>query len=146
MRIYLLYKIYPIRISRILKKNSIRQVSGRTGLYSAAKTKNPNTLPSIRVSSLRGADRIWTGESGCCRPTPYHLATAPYSVTRICHLSDTSALICRFLRKLLHHPETANDPDGNRTRVTAVKGRCLNRLTMGPYFIVVAMTSTKLPE
>ena len=25
------------------------------------------------------------------------------------------------------------DPIGNRTRVTAVKGRCLNRLTMGPY-------------
>ena len=28
------------------------------------------------------------------------------------------------------------DPTGIRTRVTAVKGRCLNRLTMGPYFIV----------
>ena len=25
------------------------------------------------------------------------------------------------------------DPDGTRTRVTAVKGRCLNRLTTGPY-------------
>ena len=24
------------------------------------------------------------------------------------------------------------DPTGTRTRVTAVKGRCLNRLTMGP--------------
>ena len=27
-----------------------------------------------------------------------------------------------------------NDSDGNRTRVTAVKGRCLNRLTTEPYF------------
>ena len=27
------------------------------------------------------------------------------------------------------------DPDGNRTRVTAVKGRCLNRLTTGPKWI-----------
>ena len=27
----------------------------------------------------------------------------------------------------------ASDPCGNRTRVTAVKGRCLNRLTMEPY-------------
>ena len=27
----------------------------------------------------------------------------------------------------------ASDPDGNRTRVTAVKGRCLNRLTTGPF-------------
>ena len=26
-----------------------------------------------------------------------------------------------------------NDSDGNRTRVTAVKGRCLNRLTTEPY-------------
>ena len=26
----------------------------------------------------------------------------------------------------------ANDPNEIRTRVTAVKGRCLNRLTMGP--------------
>ena len=26
----------------------------------------------------------------------------------------------------------SGDPTGNRTRVTAVKGRCLNRLTMGP--------------
>ena len=25
------------------------------------------------------------------------------------------------------------DPTGNRTRVTAVKGRCLDRLTMEPY-------------
>ena len=27
----------------------------------------------------------------------------------------------------------SGDPTGIRTRVTAVKGRCLNRLTMGPY-------------
>ena len=26
----------------------------------------------------------------------------------------------------------SGDPDENRTRVTAVKGRCLNRLTTGP--------------
>ena len=26
----------------------------------------------------------------------------------------------------------SGDPTGTRTRVTAVKGRCLNRLTMGP--------------
>ena len=29
-------------------------------------------------------------------------------------------------------PANFGDPDGNRTRVTAVKGRCLNRLTMEP--------------
>ena len=31
-----------------------------------------------------------------------------------------------------------NDPYGIRTRVTAVKGRCLNRLTNGPYELVAA--------
>ena len=30
-------------------------------------------------------------------------------------------------------PAGIGDPDGNRTRVTAVKGRCLNRLTTGPF-------------
>ncbi len=28
--------------------------------------------------------------------------------------------------------KSTNDSNGNRTRVTAVKGRCLNRLTMEP--------------
>ena len=29
--------------------------------------------------------------------------------------------------------QDVSDSDGNRTRVTAVKGRCLNRLTTEPY-------------
>ncbi len=29
------------------------------------------------------------------------------------------------------------DPDGNRTRVTAVKGRCLSRLTTGPLTLIL---------
>ena len=34
------------------------------------------------------------------------------------------------------------DPDGNRTRVTAVKGRCLSRLTTGPgHGNIVAMVA-----
>ena len=45
---------------------------------------------------------------------PYHLAMSPYSI-----LCNTFFL---------------NDSYGNRTRVTAVKGRCLNRLTKEPYF------------
>ena len=32
----------------------------------------------------------------------------------------------------LSYRRLCGDPDGNRTRVTAVKGRCLNRLTTGP--------------
>ena len=30
-----------------------------------------------------------------------------------------------------------SDSYGNRTRVTAVKGRCLNRLTKEPYYLVL---------
>ena len=35
---------------------------------------------------------------------------------------------------LLRHIKL-NDSNGNRTRVTAVKGRCLNRLTMEPQYL-----------
>ena len=38
------------------------------------------------------------------------------------------------MKKQLHSIyATADDPDGIRTHVTAVKGRCLNRLTTGPF-------------
>ena len=33
------------------------------------------------------------------------------------------------------------DPIGNRTRVTAVKGRCLDRLTIGPHIAVELSTA-----
>ena len=35
-------------------------------------------------------------------------------------------------------PHSFGDPTGTRTRVTAVKGRCLNRLTIGPYLLSCA--------
>ena len=46
--------------------------------------------------------------------------------TRTDNLLITNQLLCQ-----LSHIGI-NDPDGNRTRVTAVKGRCLNRLTTEP--------------
>ena len=36
------------------------------------------------------------------------------------------------------------DPDENRTRVTAVKGRCLNRLTTGPLVAEIGLEPTTL--
>ena len=40
-----------------------------------------------------------------------------------------------------------SDSDGNRTRVTAVKGRCLNRLTMEPgSFTNTLLQSKKTPR
>ena len=75
------------------------------------------------LKHLRGADRIWTGGYWCCRPLPYHLATAP--------LWNCRKIFLRFF----------SDSDGNRTRVTAVKGRCLNRLTTEPCFLFVSYLS-----
>ena len=54
---------------------------------------------------------------------PYHLATAPYTINICCFSADYAG---------------KNDSDGNRTRVTAVKGRCLNRLTTEPIGVVFA--------
>ena len=67
---------------------------------------------------LRGANRIWTGDQGVADP--------------------------RLTAWLSRH----GDPNEIRTRVTAVKGRCLNRLTMGPYFIVCFLfrNYTKTPR
>ena len=50
---------------------------------------------------------------------PYHLAMAPYTILYT-HIHK----ICKYF---------FNDSYGNRTRVTAVKGRCLNRLTKEPF-------------
>ena len=41
--------------------------------------KKPRNITFLRPSR-RGADRIWTGGYWCCRPLPYHLATAPYLI------------------------------------------------------------------
>ena len=39
--------------------------------------------------------------------------------------------------------DTSGDPYGNRTRVTGVRGRCLNRLTNGPHFIKHSLINSK---
>ena len=54
---------------------------------------------------MRGDDRIRTGGEGVADPC-----------------------LTTWLRRHI----ILNDPKGIRTPVTAVKGRCLNRLTMGP--------------
>ena len=51
--------------------------------------------------------------------------------TRTDNLLITSQLLCQ----LSHIGINVNDSDGNRTRVTAVKGRCLDRLTKEPYML-----------
>ena len=56
---------------------------------------------------------------------PYHLATAPYSI-----ITDLPT----------------DDSNGNRTRVTAVKGRCLNRLTTEPSSISFILSNEPSPS
>ena len=43
-----------------------------------------------------------------------------------------------------HLAMAPDDSDGNRTRVTAVKGRCLNRLTTEPYIFVFPQNRIQL--
>ena len=54
--------------------------------------------------------------------------------TRTDNLLITNQLLCQLSHIGIHNKYFIfSDSDGNRTRVTAVKGRCLNRLTMEPY-------------
>ena len=50
---------------------------------------------------------------------------------------QTGALPLGYRTKAI---QIINDSNGNRTRVTAVKGRCLNRLTMEPLILAPAMS------
>ena len=54
--------------------------------------------------------------------------------TRTDNLLITNQLLCQLSHIGMFMPIILklNDPNEIRTRVTAVKGRCLNRLTMGP--------------
>ena len=54
----------------------------RRALYSGLRFVNKRA--SDRCPSFGGATRIWTGESGFCRPLPYHLAMAPKKTVRSC--------------------------------------------------------------
>ena len=84
-----------------------------------------NKKTSNRSRFFRGATRIWTGDRGVadlCLTTWlwHHYKLSPHSVR--------------------------NDSKGIWTPVTAVKGRCLNRLTMEPGWIFSrASQSQKLP-
>src|SRR5699024_11504036 len=76
-----------------------------------------------------------------CRPT-----RAPSSALSYTTLFRSPAISCvagRHVNRYTTGPDLydvknlkrKSDPYGTRTRVTAVKGRCLNRLTNGPYII-----------
>ena len=57
--------------------------------------------------------------------------------TRTDNLLITNQLLCQLSHIGIFHSASLisggiSDPNEIRTRVTAVKGRCLNRLTMGP--------------
>ena len=72
--------------------------------------------------------------------------------TRTDNLLITNQLLCQlshigiFTSADYSQPK-ASDSNGNRTRVTAVKGRCLNRLTMEPgSFTNTLLQSKKTPR
>ena len=71
---------------------------------------------------FRGDNQIRTGDRG----------VADLCLTTwLCRLK----LLNYIIRKIPSQDIFSNDSNGNRTRVTAVKGRCLNRLTMEPQYL-----------
>ena len=94
-------------------KNHTKRCGSRTRLH----IHRSNWLPSV---SLRDAS-----ESQGNLPRPKNMPPA-------CFLNGFSIPV----RQIKNHTKRCGflfgDPYGNRTHVTAVKGRCLNRLTNGP--------------
>ena len=58
--------------------------------------------------------------------------TCKISEFSFCPISVVGLLQNLLQRNTFWFLERFGDPDGNRTHVSAVKGRCLNRLTTGP--------------
>ena len=56
------------------------------------------TKDFIRSPLFFGGDnQIWTDESGCCRPTPYHLAMSPYKkMERMTRLELATSTLARW--------------------------------------------------
>ena len=52
------------------------------------------TRPFGLVSVFGGGNRIWTDESGFCRPTPYHLAMPPYYFFDKNRTQETGRILC----------------------------------------------------
>ena len=76
----------------------------------------------LRIATLRSRNPTYIR-------TPHFCATCSFPLPCSIDVSfSVQAQKSTSIDKSLY----ANDPDGNRTRVTAVKGRCLNRLTTGP--------------
>ena len=66
------------------------------------------------------------------KQSAHRLFKAPTRFELVIEVLQTFALPLGY-GAIFNSELTLNDSDGNRTRVTAVKGRCLNRLTTEPY-------------
>ena len=101
--------------------------------------KNQNLLRR-QVLISRGANRIWTGDQGVADP---RLTAWLSRHTPIVY--DVLSIYATVWMKKLTLTYQFSDSNGNRTRVTAVKGRCLNRLTMEPYSLPTPFRRAPLP-
>ena len=83
---------------------------------------------------LRGANQIRTGDRGVA-----DLCLTTWLWRRILYYTH---IFKKYASIFL------NDSYGNRTRVTAVKGRCLNRLTKEPFYALLreALVTITVPS
>ena len=99
-------------------------------------------VPPRRHVNNNGQRRIRTFEGSASRFTVcplWPLGNLPIKAderTRTVNLLITNQLLCQLshigILLCIYNWLKPSDSDGNRTRVTAVKGRCLNRLTTEP--------------
>ena len=82
-------------------------------------------------------DRTRTGTD--FTPRDFKSLVSAYSTTPAC-----GAECALNVRSPLPQDRGCGDPDENRTRVTAVKGRCLNLLTTGPLVAEIGLEPTTL--
>ncbi len=94
--------------------------------------------PMVPVTGLEPVRMLLRGIlSPLCLPIPPHRHGRGLQRIRRSAALDAIA-------KPLPNDRGGGDPDENRTRVTAVKGRCLNRLTTGPLVAEIGLEPTTL--
>ena len=131
-------KIYPIGIC-FLFVPQLAPKTKWTGCQEVVEYRSPHIIKKVRIcreSPFTGCSlRLYTACGNNTPPSPLVLLSRQ-------HYASLVKVWYAQCRQKKHQNQTnnrqilvlsASDPCGNRTHVNGVRGRCLNRLTNGPY-------------
>src|SRR5690606_4198727 len=131
----------PIELGRhIIYRNKKWRMTGSNRRPSACKA---DALPAELILRIKNCDeRRITASASLVQSVTYALYAPSFSPSLPCSSCSSQffknwmsgALLRQIHVQLVHFKN--GDPYGIRTRVTAVKGRCLNRLTKGPFLLL----------